>query len=114
MASYDTAKETVEGDMIPLDTLIEYTEKIAEESKIDPCNVIKELLISSEIKGLVTHQGDIDLSKLRAYLVEHPLIDDDMVDIVLCDVAYISGANGKINIDQFSSYVRNQIEGFER
>ena len=56
---------TGEAPFISYDRFIDYIEKLTEETKIDPYNMIKELLTSAEDGNLVSLDGDVNLRSLK-------------------------------------------------
>lgn len=63
------AKETVEqdigGEYVSLEKMIDYIEKAYEEVKIDPYNLIRDLILNADGGGLVDLDGDVNLKKFK-------------------------------------------------
>ncbi len=83
-----------------------YIEKINEEIKMDPYNLIKELFCSEKVDsdnkksgGLVSLDGEVSLQRIKEYLSQHRFLDAEYTNIVLNDLGYLANQNCDINID---------------
>lgn len=61
----ESMENDIEGEFISLQRFIDYIQKVNEEIKIDPYNLIRDLLINADGGNLVSLDGDISLEKFR-------------------------------------------------
>lgn len=61
----ESLEEDIGGEYVALEKFVDYVEKIYEEVKIDPYNLIKDLLVNANQGDLVSLDGDVNLHKFK-------------------------------------------------
>ena len=116
-------EEGDKGDMILLENVLSFLEKRAEQTKMDPYNLIRDQLMQlSESEMIINEGGNVDLVLLeyppftpRNLLKRYSFLEEFDRNLILSDLSYLSDTPWHgVNLDQLVSHIRNMLEGFAR
>ena len=105
-----------EEEVVTLDKLLSCIEKMADDTKKDPYNIMLEVISDSNYRDeLVNQSQNIDLKAFNDFLAKHRLLNDEDREIVVSDLALLTkNPSEGLNREQLVSHMRNMVEVFAR